>query len=111
MPIGDAIRLLSERTSNRQQAELARGIFAEITAGRTLASALRLYPRIFDQAMIGLVEFGETTGNLRPVLENLANQLSDRAKAKRIARQGLACFIGTVVFAAVILLLLYLRSH
>jgi len=113
MPLGDAIRLLSIRVTDPRQASLAARLWRDLSEGRTLAAALRLYPKTFDTSMVHLVEAGETTGNLIPVLENLINHLEESAALHKKIMGGLAypLFICGLAFVVVLLFLYVLLPN
>jgi len=110
MPLGDSIRLLSVRVSDPKQASLATRIWKDISEGRTFANALRNYPKTFETATISLIEAGETTGNLVPVLKNVIDHLEEQAGLRKKIMGGLAypIFICTLAFAVMLLFLYFL---
>jgi type II secretory pathway component PulF len=110
MPLGDSIRLLSVRVSDPKQASLASRVWKDISEGRTFANALRNYPKTFDTATVSLIEAGETTGNLVPVLKNVIDHLEEQAALRKKIMGGLAypIFICTLAFAVMLLFLYFL---
>ncbi len=110
MPLGDSIRLLSVRVQDPRQSSIAARLWKDISEGRTLANAMRGYPKSFDSSMTHLIEAGEGTGNLVPVLENLINHLEERAELQKKIMGGLAypIFICTLAFGVVLLFLFFL---
>jgi type II secretory pathway component PulF len=113
MPLGDSIRLLSIRVTDPRQSSLAARLWRDLSEGRTLANSLRLYPKTFDTSMVHLVEAGESTGNLIPVLENLINHLEERAELRKKIMGGLAypIFICCLAFGVVLLFLYVLLPN
>jgi len=113
MPLGDAIRLLSIRVSEPRQASLAARLWRDLSEGRTLANSLRMYPKTFDTSMVHLVEAGESTGNLVPVLENLISHLEERAELRKKILSGLSypIFICCLAFGVVLLFLYVLLPN
>jgi len=110
MPLGDSIRLLSVRVSDPKQASLATRLWKDISEGRTFANALRNYPKSFDTATVHLVEAGETTGNLIPVLKNVIDNLEEQADLRKKILGGLAypIFICALAFGVMLLFLYFL---
>jgi type II secretory pathway component PulF len=110
MPLGDSIRLLSVRVSDPKQASIATRLWKDISEGRTFANALRNYPKSFDTATVHLVEAGETTGNLIPVLKNVIDNLEEQAGLRKKIMGGLAypLFICTLAFGVMLLFLYFL---
>jgi len=110
MPLGDSIRLLSVRVSDPKQASVATRIWKDISEGRTFANALRNYPKNFNTATVSLIEAGETTGNLVPVLKNVIDHLEEQAGLKKKIVGGLAypIFICCLAFGVLLLFLYFL---
>jgi type II secretory pathway component PulF len=110
MPLGDSIRLLSVRVSDPKQASLATRLWKDISEGRTFANSLRNYPKSFDTATVHLVEAGETTGNLVPVLKNVIDNLEEQAGLRKKIMGGLAypLFICALAFGVMLLFLYFL---
>jgi type II secretory pathway component PulF len=110
MPLGDSIRLLSVRVSDPKQSSIATRIWKDISEGRTFANAMRNYPKSFDTATVHLVEAGETTGNLVPVLKNVIDNLEEQAGLKKKIMGGLAypLFVCTLAFGVMLLFLYFL---
>jgi len=113
MPLGDSIRLLSVRVSDPKQASVANRIWKDISEGRTFANSLRNYPKTFDTATVSLIEAGETTGNLVPVLKNVIDHLEEQAGLRKKIMGGLAypIFICTLAFGVMLLFLYFLLPH
>ena len=110
MPLGDSIRLLSVRVSDPKQSSVANRIWKDISEGRTFANSLRNYPKTFDTATVSLIEAGETTGNLVPVLKNVIDHLEEQAGLNKKIMSGLAypIFICTLAFGVMLLFLYFL---
>ena len=110
MPLGDSIRLLSVRVSDPKQASIANRLWKDISEGRTFANALRNYPKSFDTATVHLVEAGESTGNLVPVLKNVIDNLEEQADLRKKILGGLAypLFICALAFGVMLLFLYFL---
>ena len=68
MPVADAVKLLNQRLSNPEQREIATQLWKELAEGRTLSRAMRLLPYYFRESTTYIIEAGEATGNLTPIL-------------------------------------------
>jgi len=75
MPLGDSVQLISQRVREPNLQRLAQEIYRDLSEGRTLAAALRKHPATFDSATPHLIEAGEATGNLKPIIENQILQI------------------------------------
>ena len=79
MPVADAVKLLNHRLSDPQQKNLSGVLWKELAEGRTLSRAMRQLPGYFSESSTYVIEAGEATGNLAPILSK--NNFSSRRKA------------------------------
>lgn len=107
MPIGDAIRILQNRLSERTQKNLAVGIWRDLSEGLTLAQALARRRRYFTPSISHVIQAGEATGNLCPVLEKVIQYLDEKRaiRKKMIASMTYPAFVSLVAVLVVILFL------
>lgn len=110
MPLGDAVSLMSQRMSSAALTELAAQLYKDLSEGRTLATAMRQVPDVFDPTLGHLIEAGEATGNLAPILENIIENLEQRAELKKKVMSAMAypMLIGMVALGVVALFLFFL---
>jgi len=86
--------------------EALRAVLAEIEAGRSLSSAMKLRPREFEPLHVAIVEAGEAGGLLDDVLDRLATLLErDQAMRKKV---GAALAYPAFVFVGAIGLVVFL---
>jgi len=107
MPIGDAIRVLQNRLSENTQKTLAIGIWRDLSEGLTLAQALARRKRYFTPSVSHVIQAGEATGNLCPVLEKVIQYLDEKRaiRKKMIASMTYPAFVSLVAILVVILFL------
>jgi type II secretory pathway component PulF len=107
LPIGDSIRILSQRLSNPEQKKLAATLWRELREGATFAGALTRQPRYFSNSIAYVIEAGEATGNLAPILQKVINFLEEKQaiRQKMLASMAYPGFICTVAFVVVIIFL------
>lgn len=110
LPLGDSVRLLSVRLADPRLREMATFIYRRLSEGRTLASAMRELPEAFSEGTVHLVEAGEASGNLVPVLERIVAYLEESAELRKKLLSSLAypAFIVTIAFGVVVFFLLFL---
>ena len=111
MAIGDAIRLMSTRIADPQMKELCNIIWRKLSEGHTLASALDELPiRVFSSSTIHLIEAGEASGSLVPVMRRIVAFLEETAEVKKelVSNLTYPAFILTVAFSVVVILILFL---
>jgi type II secretory pathway component PulF len=71
IPLSDALRTVTKQQRGRMGNALAL-VCDRVSAGRSLAEAMREQPQVFDPLTIQMVEVGESAGTLDVVLDHLA---------------------------------------
>ena len=107
LPIGDSIRILSQRLSDPEQKQLASSIWRDLSEGATLAGALSRQPKYFSGSISYVIEAGEATGNLSPILRKVIDFLEEKQaiRKKMVTSMAYPGFICTVAFGVVIIFL------
>lgn len=106
--VGDAVRLLSQRLRDPGSRALAARMWTDISEGRSVAGAMRMQPRVFEDFVVHLVEAGEATGNLKEILPRLTEHLEARREIhSKIASAVAYPLFLILVSGGVILFFLY----
>ncbi len=79
IPLLHGLDIMAEGSKNPLLITLLRTIKRDISAGHSLAEALRKHPRYFDTLYCNLVAVGEVSGRLDTLLEQLATFQEKRA--------------------------------
>ena len=79
LPLLQALRSVSNQTTNKQMQIVLASIVADIEGGSTLANAMGKHPRVFNQVYLSLIAAGESSGTLDQALERLAIQQEKEA--------------------------------
>ncbi len=110
LPVGDSIRILSQRLSNPEQKQLANALWRDLSEGNTLAGALSRQPKYFSGSISYVIEAGEATGNLAPILRKVIDYLEEKQaiRQKVVASMAYPAFICGVAFVVVLIFLLVL---
>jgi len=110
VPILDALNDLQESNENRYFQKIIGSLSAEVEGGKMLSQALAEHPNVFDEVFVSLIEAGEKTGQLPVVFNNLFNNIRWQDELVTQTKKLLAypIFVGVVVIAAVIFLMIYL---
>ena len=110
MALGDAVSLMSQRMSSPVLKQLSSQLYKDLSEGRTLASAMRKVPEVFDPMLVYLIEAGEATGNVLPILENVIENLQQRADLRKKIASAMAypIFLIFVALGVVGLFLFFL---
>ena len=110
MSIGDAVNLLSRRLTDPQLKELCESIWRRLSEGQTLAYSMRAEADVFDTSTVHLVEAGESSGNLRPVLERVVAYLEESRDIRRrlVSNLTYPAFVLSTAVVVIIILLTFL---
>ena len=105
MPIGDAIRILQNRLSGREQKTLVIGIWRDLSEGLTLAKALSRRTRFFTPSVCHVIQAGEATGHLAPILKKVIQYLEEKQaiRKKMLSSMAYPAFVTSVAILVVIL--------
>ncbi|MCS7200887.1 MAG: type II secretion system F family protein [Patescibacteria group bacterium] len=107
-PLDEAIKSLSETTSNNYLRQALIEIYNDLISGISFSNSLSKFPDIFNDYYIGLVRVGEFVGTLDDSLGYLASHLEAQIKFRSRVTQALI-YPATVLvlFLAVIIALFY----
>jgi len=105
LPVGDSIRILSQRLSDKEQRAIVQTLWRDLSEGSTLAGAMTKQPRYFPGSISYVIEAGEATGNLAPILRKVIDYLEEKEaiRKKMIASMVYPGFICTVAIGVVVL--------
>lgn len=104
VPLLNALVVLAEQTEDRVLRRAVAGVAEHLQGGRSLAEALRFYPRAFPALMTNMVEAGEVGGVLDRVLERLALHF-EKEHEMRDKIKSAVTYPAVVVSVAVLALL------
>ena len=104
MPVADAVKLLNQRLSDPKLKEVARFLWKELAEGRTLSRAMRSLPQYFSESSTFVIEAGEATGNVGPILKKIIVYLEEKReiRSKVLTSMAYPCFVGFVAFGVVV---------
>ena len=107
LPVGDSIRILSQRLINPEQKQLATSLWRDLSEGATFAGALTRQPRYFSNSIAYVIEAGEATGSLATILRKVIDFLEEKQaiRQKMLASMAYPGFICMVAFVVVIIFL------
>lgn len=107
LPAGDSVKILSQRLSHPELKKLAQAMWRDLSEGSTLAGALARQPTYFNSSSIYVIEAGEATGNLVPILTKVIDYLEEKQaiRQKMLASMLYPAFICTIAIGVVILFL------
>ncbi|MGF1453490.1 MAG: type II secretion system F family protein [Opitutales bacterium] len=110
MSAGDALHLMAQRMNEPGLKEVSERTYRDLSEGRTLATSMRTQPEIYTETQAHLIEAGEATGNLSPILTNLIDSLERSEELKKKLRSAMAypAFLSFFAFMVVGVFLFYL---
>lgn len=105
LPAGDSIRILSQRLNDKEQKALVTALWRDLSEGGTLAGAMARQPKYFSGSVSYVIEAGEATGSLAPILRKIIEYLEEKQaiRKKMLASMTYPAFICTVALGVVIL--------
>ena len=78
LPAGDSVKILGQRLSQPELKTLAQSLWRDLSEGSTLANALARQPNYFNRSSTHVIEAGEATGNLVPILTKVIDYLEEK---------------------------------
>ena len=110
MPVADAVKLLNQRLSDPSQKEIAGVLWKELAEGKTLSRAMRNLPEYFSESSSFVIEAGEATGNVSPILKKIISHLEEKReiRSKVLGSMAYPVFVGLIAFGVVLFFLFFL---
>lgn len=111
IPLAQALEALIDQVDNQYLRVILVEVRQKINEGSSLAKGLSLYPKVFDNVFINMVEAGESSGTLDLVLIRLAEFTEAQVKLKQkitssmmypMIMGGMGFIIMTVIFVGII---------
>ncbi len=103
VPILDVLAELTDGQGHPGIKAIASDLFTEIERGQPLSAAMKQHPHVFDEVFRCMLHAAESTGDLAPVLRQIAADLARadelRANARKIAIYPLV--VGSVLCVAI----------
>lgn len=109
LPLGDAIKSLNQRLTEPTLHAISEELWRDLSEGTTLADAMRRRPAIFDPTLASMIEAGEATGNLKPILQNIIELLEARMQLRKEILSGLS--YPAILLVVVIFVLLFVLFY
>ncbi len=103
VPLLRSLEIMAAETESLQLSSILGEIVMGIRKGLSLSEAIAQYPAVFSPLWRGIIEVGETSGNLPFVLEKLADYLELRVEFERKIKSAMIypIILVLVAFAAV----------
>jgi len=89
LPLVQCLEILAANQENLSFQKTLNGVRTTVEGGSTLANAMRLYPKTFDDLTTNMMEAGETGGILDIILQRLAAYVEKAVKLKSAVKSAL----------------------
>jgi len=102
LPLVQCLEILAANQENPNFQKTLTGVRTTVEGGATLANAMRLYPKVFDDLTTNMIEAGETGGILDIILQRLAQYVEKAVKLRSAVKSALIYPVAVVSIAIVI---------
>ena len=102
LPLVQCLEILAANQENTAFQKTLTGVRTTVEGGATLANAMRLYPKVFDDLTTNMIEAGETGGILDIILQRLASYVEKAVKLKSAVKSALIYPVAVVSMAVLI---------
>ena len=99
LPLVQCLEILAANQENAAFQKTLTGVRTTVEGGATLANAMRLYPKAFDDLTTNMIEAGETGGILDIILQLLAQYVEKAVKLRSAIKSALIYPIAVVSMA------------
>ena len=102
LPLVQCLEILAANQENPNFQKTLTGVRTTVEGGATLANAMKLYPKIFDDLTTNMIEAGETGGILDIILQRLAIYVEKAVKLRAAVKSALIYPVSVVSLAFLI---------
>jgi type IV pilus assembly protein PilC len=102
LPLVQCLEILAANQENPAFQKTLTGVRTTVEGGATLANAMKLFPKVFDDLTTNMIEAGETGGILDIILQRLATYVEKAVRLKAAVKSALIYPIAVVSLATLI---------
>src|SRR3954469_6356469 len=102
LPLVQCLEILAANQENPNFQKTLVGVRTTVEGGSTLANAMRLYPKIFDDLTTNMIEAGEAGGILDTILQRLALYVEKAVKLKSAVKSALIYPVSVISIACLV---------
>src|SRR5437868_9478188 len=102
LPLVQCLEILAANQENQSFQKTLTGVRTTVEGGATLANAMRLYPKVFDDLTTNMMEAGETGGILDVILQRLATYVEKAVRLRSAVKSALIYPVAVVSMAVLI---------
>ena len=105
----DAYRILAKQARKPSVKKIYDMIVYDLLTGESLSDALSKQPKVFPKLLINMIKSAELTGDLPPILEDMANYYTAIDKTKKELRSAMT--YPTIVFIMAIGVIIFVLEY
>ncbi|MBT5106415.1 MAG: type II secretion system F family protein [Porticoccaceae bacterium] len=109
VPLVQSLGMIAEGAEKQSMQKLIGDVAEDVASGTPFASALKKYPRLFDDLYCSLIEAGEQAGALESLLDRVATYKEKAEALKKKIKKALTYPIAVLVVAIVVTALLLVK--
>ena len=102
LPLVQCLEILGANQENAFFQKTLTSIRTTVEGGSTLANAMRLHPKVFDDLSTNMIEAGETGGILDIILQRIAAYVEKAVKLKSAVKSAMIYPVAVVGIAVVV---------
>jgi type IV pilus assembly protein PilC len=102
LPLVQCLEILGANQENPFFQKTLTSIRTTVEGGSTLANAMRLHPKVFDDLSTNMIEAGETGGILDIILQRIAQYVEKAVKLKAAVKSALIYPVAVVSIAILV---------
>lgn len=102
LPLVQCLEILGSNQENQTFQKTLASVRTTVEGGSTLANAMRLHPKIFDDLSTNMIEAGETGGILDIILQRIAAYVEKAVKLKSAVTSALIYPVAVVGIAVLV---------
>ncbi len=99
LPLVMALEALQDQTENPVFRIIIRDVRNDVASGTSFSEAVAKYPRAFPNLFVSMVEAGEASGGLAPILAKVAVYFEDSVKLAKKVKSAMTYPIGVMTVA------------
>src|SRR5690349_15791433 len=102
LPLVQCLEILAANQENQAFQKTLTGVRGSVEGGSTLANAMRLFPKTFDELSTNMIEAGEAGGILDTILQRLAQYVEKAVKLRAAVKSALIYPVSVISIAILI---------
>jgi type IV pilus assembly protein PilC len=102
LPLVQCLEILGANQENPYFQKCLAGVRSSVEGGATLATSMRLYPKIFDELMVNMIEAGETGGILDLILQRISEYVEKAVKLKGAVKSAMIYPVAVISIAMLV---------